>query len=88
MNDSKDITPPAPPYVAVPLAQDVRPRGGASAESDASTGWPKDPGYDIEGVLGRGGMAVVYLALQVNLKRRVALKMILHGTHAGEHELA
>ncbi|PWV62401.1 serine/threonine-protein kinase [Plasticicumulans acidivorans] len=34
------------------------------------------PGYDIEGVLGSGAMASVYLALQRSLERRVALKVM------------
>jgi serine/threonine protein kinase len=37
--------------------------------------------YTIEGELGRGGMAVVYLAHQVGLERKVALKQ-LGGFHA------
>ena len=44
-------------------------------------------GFEILGILGRGGMGVVYLAKQPALDRRIALKMILGGTYASEEDL-
>ncbi len=57
--------------------------GAAPAASAAATGAPKVRGFRLEKQIGKGGMGVVWLAVQENLDRKVALKL-LASKHASD----
>jgi eukaryotic-like serine/threonine-protein kinase len=57
-------------------------RGGAGRSV------PSIPGYEIERVLGRGGMGIVYLALHRPMNRRVALKLLRETAEDDQAQIA
>jgi serine/threonine-protein kinase len=65
-------------------AEEANERGaGAPLPSEL----PPIPGYEVQALLGRGGMGVVYKAWHRRLNRPVALKMLLAGAYAQPQEL-
>jgi serine/threonine-protein kinase len=48
---------------------------------------PRIPGYELDSVIGHGGMGVVYRATHLKLTRTVAVKMLLAGDYASAKEL-
>jgi serine/threonine protein kinase len=70
---------PAPPDALVEGLRRLGAEAFAVGDPAAPDTWPRPDGFEVRGVLGRGGTGIVYRAWQNDPGREVALKMIAAG---------
>lgn len=93
MNESREASEARPPpadngaTASLPLGQPTVSHSGSAPTADLGKSAPTVPGYEMLAELGRGGMGVVFKAVQVGLNRPAALKMILTGPWASPTEV-
>lgn len=70
---------PSPPAALVEGLRRLGAAAFAGGDPASPDSWPRPDGFEIRGVLGRGGTGIVYRALEVEPGREVALKMLAAG---------
>jgi tetratricopeptide (TPR) repeat protein len=69
------------------ITQDLSPAATLPESRTSELPLPSIDGFEIREVIGRGAMGVVYHAVEVELRRPVAVKMLLTGLHSSPQDV-